>query len=430
MTEIKVTLPEYHDAQREMTELHRNNRFLAVRAGRRTGKTLWAASEVIKALIRGKRVCWVAPSHALLTAGFAMILDKLHPALVSKKNANEKEYRTITGGSLKGWVASDPKCGRGWEFDLIVIDEAAFGPDGEDTEAESMCAVWERALKPTLLMTLGSCIAVSNTCGVKDDNFFYRITHGAYDFVDYHCPSRANPHLPAEELERLKANTEERTYKQEYEAEWVDWRGAGLISLDYLTPPLNPTHPPMMVFATLDTAIKANLKNDGTAIVYAAYDDVDKRLYILDWDIRQIETDLMSEWMPEILDRIAQYSIALRARSGSVGLWVEDAAGGTVMLQHARRHGMPAYAIDNRIKQLGKDARVTAILDYVYKKQVVLTPEALDKITKYKNAERNHLTKQVCGYIMGEKDQEDDLLDAFTYAVLMAFAPQTLSQRG
>ena len=201
----------------------------------------------------------------------------------------------------------------------VVIDEAAFTKDGDNKTDGSMMELWEKSIKPTLYDYGGEVLVCSNSSGKNSDNFFYNIcTDPQYGFGQFHATTMDNPVLPkrlqnetteawmkrrAELLEGLRTGNDPLVYAQEHLAEFVDWAGVGFFARDKLLvnnqPVPFPTHCEC-VFAVMDTASKTGTENDGTAVVFFALERHGSGfpLMILDWDIIQIEGDLLETWLP------------------------------------------------------------------------------------------------------------------------------------
>ena len=52
-----------------------------------------------------------------------------------------------------------------------MIDEAAFTKDGDNRSDDSMMALWEKGIKPTLFDYGGEALVCSNSAGRNPDNF-------------------------------------------------------------------------------------------------------------------------------------------------------------------------------------------------------------------------------------------------------------------
>lgn len=177
------------------------------------------------------------------------------------------------------------------------------------------------------------------------------------------------------------------------------------------------------VFAIIDSATKTGKVHDGTGVVYFALTKFPSpTLFILDWDITQIEGSLLEIWLPTVLERCEELAKQSGARIGSLGAWIEDKNSGTILLQQANRKNLAARAIEGKLVALGKDGRGLSVSGYVNKKQVKITEHAFDKTTPYKGKVRNHLLYQVLGFRMGAgtSSDEDDLFDGFCYGIALA----------
>ncbi len=175
---------------------------------------------------------------------------------------------------------------------------------------------------------------------------------------------------------------------------------------------------PDCVFATIDTAVKAGAKNDGTAVCYWA---LTKRLaaplVLIGWDIVQIEGSLLEDWLPTVFQNLEAFSVQMKARMGSLGAWIEDKASGTILLQQSARRRLPARAIDSKLTSLGKEPRAISVSGYIQRGMVRISRAAYDKTSIYKGRSGNHMLMQVFRFQIGVKDQNDDIFDCFTYGI-------------
>jgi len=91
-----------------------------------------------------------------------------------------------------------------------------------------------------------------------------------------------------------------------------------------------------------------------------------------------------------------------------------------VLLQQGARRGWKVQAIESKLTAMGKSERALAASPHVYQNKVKIAQAAHDRVTTYKGTTRNHLEGQVMGFKVGDKEQqEDDLLDGFTYGVVI-----------
>ena len=269
--------------------------------------------------------------------------------------------RLSNGGRLDFWSLENPIAGRGRGYQRVVIDEAAFTKNGDNRSDDSMMALWEKGIKPTLFDYGGEALVCSNSAGKNPDNFFYNIcTDPQYGFHEFHATTMDNPLLPkrarnesheawlarrAQFHEDLRKDNDPLVYAQEYLAEFVDWSGVAFFSREKLLVDNRPLPLPARcdaVFAVIDTASKTGTDNDATAVTFFALDRIGRiPLLILDWDIVQIEGALLETWLPEVFARLEELARLCRARSGSIGAFIEDKNSGTILLQQALRRQCP-----------------------------------------------------------------------------------------
>ena len=438
---FRIILPQMHSGQLKAFRALRPHRFKALRCGRRFGKTEFAKAWIAQGLLLGEDCALFAPQHTTWSEVYMDLTEMLAP-IVTASSRTPPVIRLSTGGRLDFWSLESSIPGRGRGYRRIVIDEAAFTKDGDNHDDDSMMALWEKGIKPTLYDDGGHALVCSNSAGKNPDNFFYNICNDpSYGFQEYHATTMENPLLPkraAKEsveawLERqaqfradLVKDNDPLVYSQEYMAEFVDWSGAAFFSREKLLFDGQPLPLPARcdgVFAIIDTASKTGTDNDATAVIFFASDSVGRtRLLILDWDIAQIEGAVLETWLPNVFARLEELARLCGARHGSIGAFIEDKNSGTILLQQALRRQMPARAIDSKLTVLGKDERAISVSGYVHRELVKYTECAFNKTVVYKTRSRNHLLEQIESFRVGDKgsDREDDLLDTFCYGIALA----------
>jgi hypothetical protein len=175
---------------------------------------------------------------------------------------------------------------------------------------------------------------------------------------------------------------------------------------------------PDCVYAIIDTATKTGAKHDGTGCTFfAKTEGRGIPLVVLDWDIAKIEGALLEVWLPTVFERLEQLAVQTGARMGSLGAFIEDKNSGTVLLQHAARRGWPAQPIESKLTAAGKDERAISVMGHVSAGEVKLSRYAYDKVSSYNGRSGNHFLMQVFRFQIGVKDQQDDLLDTWTYGI-------------
>ena len=431
-----ISLGQLHFGQSKAYWALRPYRFKALRCGRRFGKTEFAKTWIAQGLVQGEECAWFAPQHMTWSEVYLDLTQMLRPIL-DASSRTPPVIRLSNGGRIDFWSLENRIAGRGRRYRRIVIDEAAFTKDGDNRSDDSMMALWEKGIKPTLFDYGGEALVCSNSAGRNPDNFFYNVCtdtqYPATTLDNPLLPKRARNESPEEWNARraqfhadLRNDNDSLVYAQEYMAEFVDWSGVAFFSREKLLVENRPLPLPAScdaVFAVIDTASKTGTDNDATAVTFFAVDKVGKiPLLILDWNIVQIEGAVLQTWLPEVFRTLEELARLCRARNGSVGAFIEDNNSGTILLQQALRRQMPARAIDSKLTAMGKDERAISVSGYMHRGLVKYTDRAFDKTVIYKRNSRNHLVDQVESFRIGDRgsDREDDLLDTFCYGIALA----------
>lgn len=463
MTHFQVPLPVLHFGQRKAFKLPGKRKI--VRCGRRFGKTDLGKALAVSDLSLGYPVGWFAPDYKISSEAYGEMLDVVEAAKPNLKRSASKvegRIRATSGGRIDVWTLENERAGRSRKYKRVIVDEAAFTKNGQNTVPGSMMGIWEKSIEPTLLDLDGDCWVLSNTNGNDPENFLYAISpaggdppEGGFDpkrpwlpgkkygFSEYHAPSWTNPFVPLKRpgeshqdwlirrrdtFAKLKREKHPLVFAQEYGAEFVDWSGVAFFGLDKLLAEGQPLPWPTScdsVFAVIDSSTKTGKEHDGTAVKFFAVNKSNPfhPLLVLDWDIVQIEGAFLIDWLPGVLARCEDLAKQCGARSGSLGAFIEDKDSGQVLLQAARSRGLPATAIPSELTAVGKDERALKASNHVYPGRVKYTRPAYDKVTDFKGTVRNHSISQVTGFRVGDKDaakRADDLLDTFTYGICLA----------
>lgn len=237
---------------------------------------------------------------------------------------------------------------------------------------------------------------------------------------------RDNPWFPEvlnrERLRCLKTNPAQ--YNHIWEGEFIASL-AEFFKEEYFLVDNKPVETPLyinLVFATIDTTLKGGEGKDGTSVLYWGLNTFDEKqpLTVLDWDLVELEGYLLDDWLSTVFHRLEAWAVETKAIRGAAGIYIEDKAVGTVLIQKAMSQGLDVYAIDSKLTALGKDRRCILISDVVRDGKVKFSSYAYYKTTKFRDITRNHLVKQVVSFSPGDKDadkRQDDLLDAFSYGV-------------
>ena len=195
------------------------SRFRAVVAGRRFGKTFLSTGEILRAAIGGSnRNCWyVAPTYgAAKEIAWDMLIQTIPEEYIQKTNETALTIKLINGSviSLKG--AEKPNNLRGRALDFVVLDEFA------DMRPEA----WNEVLRPSLSDRQGHALFIGTP---KGRNHFYDLwasgLDGAEGWDSFQYTTLQGGNVPEKEIEQARSDLDERTFNQEYCAEFVTYSG-------------------------------------------------------------------------------------------------------------------------------------------------------------------------------------------------------------
>jgi hypothetical protein len=188
-------------------------------------------------------------------------------------------------------------------------------------------------------------------------------------FAQFHAPTRDNPFMPSEELERLRVEHHPMIYRQEFEAEFVDLSGFALFDVTHMMLDNEPFPTPTMsetVFAVIDSGMKGGFEHDASAVVYCAYNAhlSPQGLTILDWEAVELGAGDMDGWLRAVAGRL--YGLGKdKTLYGRYPIYFEDAAAGSMMLARAPELHIDAMPVPSSWTSWGKDLRALAAEPHV-----------------------------------------------------------------
>lgn len=211
-------IPLYYQAHEGQQRIHDSDaRFRVVCCGRRWGKTLALAADILEAAgnVPGD-YGWIAPTYFTAERGVEAIREIAGPHVtITGRNPVRAEVPGINGmGRILFLSADNPQSILGLGFQGIVVDEAARIP----------LDVWTYTIRPTLSQTMGWATLISTPNG---RGWFYDMHSRGNDsaeseYESFHFPSRTNPFFPAEEWEEARRTMPSDVFRQEYEAEFLE----------------------------------------------------------------------------------------------------------------------------------------------------------------------------------------------------------------
>jgi len=193
-------------------------RFKCLIAGRRFSKTFIAMNSLAKyARHPNKKCMYVAPSYRMAKQ---IVWEDLKQMIKERNwhrkiNESELTITLVNGSTIFLRSADNPDSIRGIGLDYVVIDEAA------DISEEA----WKAVIRPTLSDREGDALIIGTP---KGRNWLYDVYQNAKHLNDWHSWQKRTidgGQVSAEEIAQAKQDLDERTYKQEYEATFVEYSG-------------------------------------------------------------------------------------------------------------------------------------------------------------------------------------------------------------
>lgn len=202
-----------HPAQLRVIQERR--RFNVVNCGRRWGKTVLGTDVTAELALLGYPVSWFAPAYRYLSEAWRDIGKTLKPYIV-RSNASEYRMELVTGGTIEMWSLDGGNAGRSRKNARVVVDEAAMVPN--------LLSIWNDAIRPTLTDLRGDAWFLSTPKGRNDfwTLFQYGVDELRDEWMCWQMPTSTNPFIPADEIEAAKREMPERSFSQEYLAEFLE----------------------------------------------------------------------------------------------------------------------------------------------------------------------------------------------------------------
>ena len=343
----------------------------------------------------------VSPDHCYFAEGLLLHnCDDPHSTETVESDADRERARRIFRESVTSRL-NDPK------RDAILLIMHRLHPD-------DLCGLIEELGLPYVKLILPMEYVRSTTISTK------WFTDPRTQDGELLCPAR----IPRETVEGNKIELGAHAYDTQYQQMARAREGSYFFTKENILDDQGlPVPTPARcdaVYAIVDTAIKEGKKRDGTGVAYYALINYpEPHLVILDWDIQQINANLLEVWLPNVFQRLEDLAAECHARMGSLGVWIEDKGSGTILLQQAENKEWNTHALDGDIVAAGKEGRAISVSGYVYKGLVKISAPAFDKVTTYKGRTRNHFLWQFLGFQVGKgvSDDSDDLWDAACYGI-------------
>jgi hypothetical protein len=197
-------------------------RFRVVVAGRRWGKTALSRTLMISKARKPKQKIWyVAPTYRMAKQiMWTDLLDAIPKKWIKKINETTLSITLINDSriELKGADKADSLRGVGIHF--LVLDE--FQDMSEET--------WTKVLRPTLADTGGHALFIGTPKAYNQLYTLYKLGQDpkkvrANQWESWQFPTITSPFIPLSEIAAARADMDEKSFKQEFEASFETMSG-------------------------------------------------------------------------------------------------------------------------------------------------------------------------------------------------------------
>jgi len=193
-------------------------RFRVVCAGRRWGKTHFALREIAKHAAQPDQLCYyVAPSYKMAKN---IMWKKIKRKLVNlnwvrKINETELTLELVNGSTIMLKGADNFDSLRGVGLNFLCMDEVA------DIDP----AAWFEVLRPTLSDTGGRALLIGTPKGLNYFKDLFDNAQTKQGWMSWQFTTLDGGNVPEEEIRQAREDLDVRTFKQEYEASFVNFSG-------------------------------------------------------------------------------------------------------------------------------------------------------------------------------------------------------------
>lgn len=212
--EATIQLPKPHEAQRRV--LNERKRRNVMCNGRRWGKNVLLQILAVETCIHGRFCGWGAPVYRQMMDDYRALENILAP-VVAGKSKSEMRIEVVGGGVIDFHSLDKPDNIRGKRYHRFIVNEAAFVP--------SLIDVRGFIIQPTLIDFAGDEYYSGTPKGMN--GFYTLYSQTGDDWARWKMSSYTNPFIPRGELDELKNIVNERVFRQEILAEFIE-DGAGV----------------------------------------------------------------------------------------------------------------------------------------------------------------------------------------------------------
>lgn len=202
-----------------------NYKFAIVSTGRQYGKSLLGSNLLLYWILSNhdSKAGWISPVYNQARKVYKEIV-KAAKNLIESSNGSELIINFINGSTIQFLSSERPDSIRGFSFNYLIIDEAAYIKEEALSEA----------ILPTLTAIGKKCLIISTPKG-KGGWFYQWYLKGSYlndTYISFKGISSDNPYASKTFIEEQQKSLPPEIYKQEYLAEFTDSGNDVFVGLD------------------------------------------------------------------------------------------------------------------------------------------------------------------------------------------------------
>jgi len=297
-------------------------------SSRQAGKTMLGLNLLLYFAINdpGTKTAFISPTYQQVRKVMEELNDAIAESKITKKvNFSNHEIHLQNGSAIYFRSAENYDALRGYTFDYMLLDEAAYIKQ----------QAWRSAIQPTVLIKGKKVILMSTPRG-RDQ--FYEMYHLGLDkeypnYESYRMTYEGNPFVDMEEINAARKTLPDAIFRAEYQGEFIE--GESMVFQNYKSCMVNqwPKVPQGKVYVGCDLA----RESDFTCAVF-----MDHNGNVLD-----IYRENQRDWSHMISE------IVKRARTFQAHIMVETNSMGTVVLEQMRKlyNNVEGFTTTNKSKQ-------------------------------------------------------------------------------
>lgn len=247
MKSPRVVISPQHPLQQQVFDAIARHRFVIAVCGRRFGKTTIGVEQALRDMRRPRYRGWIiAPTRQMVKDLFWEPLKERADRLKWRISKNETDLtieRLSTRARYTLHSGERPERLRGRGLNRAIVDEAS------DMDA----TMWPEVIRPALADRRGDALFTGTPSG---RNHFYTMFQDAADKPDwarFQFKTIHNPYIDPAEIAAIRASVDDRTFRQEMEADFVEYLGAAYSyhdpTIHCIERPFDPNRP---IYAMLD----------------------------------------------------------------------------------------------------------------------------------------------------------------------------------